>query len=88
MRVKEIISLGSHDMFISDVVNISVDDQYFNETTGKLNLSSAKPLVYNHGFYFGIVKKLANLDGRSKKNQRKNNGNRKEPLVIVFRYSF
>ena len=27
-RVKEIISLGSHDMFIADVVNVKADDKY------------------------------------------------------------
>lgn len=70
-RVKEIISLGSHDMFISDVVNISVDDQYFNETTGKLNLSSAKPLVYNHGFYFGIGKEIGKFGWTVEKKPKK-----------------
>ncbi|HNZ72133.1 MAG TPA: flavin reductase family protein [Prolixibacteraceae bacterium] len=70
-RVKEIISLGSHDMFISDVVNISVDDQYFNETTGKLNLSSAKPLVYNHGFYFGIGKEIGKFGWSVEKKSKK-----------------
>jgi flavin reductase (DIM6/NTAB) family NADH-FMN oxidoreductase RutF len=57
-RVKEIIPLGTHDMFISEVVNISIDEKYLDKTSGKFNLSDAKPLVYNHGSYFGIGKKI------------------------------
>ena len=44
-RVKEIISLGSHDMFIADVVNVKADDKYLNGETGKFELSQANPLV-------------------------------------------
>ena len=36
-RVKEIISLGSHDMFIADVVNVKADDKYLNGETGTEN---------------------------------------------------
>ena len=48
-RVKEIISLGSHDMFIADVVNVKADDKYLNGETGKFELSQANPLGYVHG---------------------------------------
>jgi flavin reductase (DIM6/NTAB) family NADH-FMN oxidoreductase RutF len=57
-RVKEIVPLGTHDMFISEVVNISIDEKYLDKSTGKFNLPNAKPLVYNHGSYFGIGKKI------------------------------
>ena len=53
-RVKEIISLGSHDMFIADVVNVKADDKYLNAETGKFELSEANPLVYVHGGYFEL----------------------------------
>jgi flavin reductase (DIM6/NTAB) family NADH-FMN oxidoreductase RutF len=53
-RVKEIISLGSHDMFIADVVNVRADDRYLNPETGKFELTQAHPLVYAHGNYFGM----------------------------------
>ena len=42
-RVKEIISLGSHDMFIADVVNVKADDKYLNKETGKCELAG-KPV--------------------------------------------
>ena len=43
-RVKEIISLGSHDMFIADVVNVRADERNLNPETGKLELAEANPL--------------------------------------------
>ena len=53
-RVKEIIPLGSHDMFIAEVVNVQADDKYLNPETGKLELDKANLLVYAHGEYFDI----------------------------------
>ena len=44
-RVKEIISLGSHDMFIADVVNVRADDRNLNPETGKLELAEANPKI-------------------------------------------
>lgn len=53
-RVKEIISLGSHDMFIADVLNVIVEDSYIDEQTGVFDLKRAKMLAYCHGQYFGL----------------------------------
>ncbi|HKL93222.1 MAG: flavin reductase family protein [Bacteroidales bacterium] len=50
-RVREIISLGSHDMFLADVVNIQADEQLIHPTTGAFELEQANLLVYSHGFY-------------------------------------
>ena len=57
-RVKEIISLGSHDMFIADVVNVRADDRNLNPETGKLELTEANPLVYVHGGYYNLGEKI------------------------------
>lgn len=57
-RVKEIVSLGSHDMFIADVVNIRADERFLNPETGKFELSESYPLVYLHGAYYGLGKKI------------------------------
>ena len=57
-RVKEIVSLGSHDMFIADVVNVRADDRNLNPETGKLELAEANPLVYVHGGYYGLGEKI------------------------------
>ena len=56
-RVKEILSLGSHDMFIADVVNVKADDKYLNSETGKFELADSGLLVYVHGGYYELGKK-------------------------------
>ncbi len=53
-RVKQIIPLGSHDMFLAEVVNVQADDSLLNPETGEWNLASADPLVYAHGKYFHL----------------------------------
>ncbi|WP_297085762.1 flavin reductase family protein [uncultured Draconibacterium sp.] len=56
-RVKDIVELGTHHMFVSDVVSVSVDDNYMNEEQA-FSFSKANPLVYSHGHYFGMGKKV------------------------------
>lgn len=68
-RVKEIISLGSHDMFIADVVNVKADDKYLNKATGKFELSEASPLVYVHGGYFELGTKIGKFGWSVEKNR-------------------
>ncbi|MDR2472717.1 MAG: flavin reductase family protein, partial [Tannerella sp.] len=53
-KVKEVVSLGSHDMFISDVVNISIDEQYLNPKNGAFDMQQADLLAYAHGHYYGL----------------------------------
>ena len=52
-RVKEIIKLGTHDMFISDVLNVRVDSVFIEET-GKFNLEKAGLITYVHGHYYNL----------------------------------
>lgn len=56
-RVREIMPLGSHDMFIADVVNVRAEESYLNEK-GKLELAETNPLVYVHGEYFDLGEKI------------------------------
>ncbi len=56
-KVKQVIPLGTHDMFIADVVNIQADEAYIDHK-GAFSLAKAGPLVYNHGHYFGLGKKI------------------------------
>jgi flavin reductase (DIM6/NTAB) family NADH-FMN oxidoreductase RutF len=50
--VKEIKELGSHHMFISEVVAVHADKKYYDEETGIFRLSNAEPLCYLHGKYY------------------------------------
>lgn len=55
-RVKEIISLGSHDMFISEVVNVKADDRFIDKETGKMDLSGL--MAYAHGNYYELGERI------------------------------
>lgn len=68
-RVKEIISLGSHDMFMAEVVNVRADERYLNPQTGKFELSESHPLVYLHGAYYGLGKKIGKFGWSVEKKQ-------------------
>lgn len=57
-RVKEIVSLGSHDVFIADVLNVKADEQYLNTETGKWHLENSRPLVYLHGAYYRLGEQI------------------------------
>lgn len=68
-RVKEEKNLGSHTMFIADVVSVSVDDSYMDEK-GAFHLEKADPIVYSHGTYFNLGKKLGTF-GHSVRKRKK-----------------
>ena len=53
-RVKEVMALGSHDMFIADVVNVQADDKYLDPETGAFDMQRADLLAYSHGKYYGL----------------------------------
>jgi flavin reductase (DIM6/NTAB) family NADH-FMN oxidoreductase RutF len=69
--VKEIVPLGTHDMFVAQVVNVRVDDQYLDPETGAFELERAKPLVYNHGHYFALGDKIGKFGWSVEKKKRK-----------------
>ncbi len=50
-KVKEIVKLGSHDMFIADVVNVMVDENLMDES-GAFKLGDAGLINYSHGHYY------------------------------------
>ncbi len=50
--VKEIKELGSHHMFISEVVAVNADSNLFDEKTGIFRLYDANPICYSHGKYY------------------------------------
>jgi flavin reductase (DIM6/NTAB) family NADH-FMN oxidoreductase RutF len=66
-RVKEILALGSHDMFISDVVNVRADDRYINPETGAFDMQKADLLAYVHGKYYGLDDVLGHFGWSVKK---------------------
>ena len=73
-RVKEIVSLGSHDMFIADVVNVRADDRNLNPETGKLELAEANPLYMFTEDTIVWEKKSENSVGVLKRKNHKDKG--------------
>lgn len=69
-KVKQIIPLGSHDMFIAEVVNVAVDKKYMDEK-GKFHLNQSKLIVYSHGEYYGLGKLLGSFGYSVAKNKKK-----------------
>ena len=56
-KVTQVIPLGSHDLFLAEVVACDVDESLLDEN-GKLCLDKAKLIVYSHGEYLALGKKL------------------------------
>lgn len=56
-RVTQIIPLGTHDMFLADIVSVLADDSLLDEG-GKLCLERAHLAAFAHGEYFALGKKL------------------------------
>ncbi|WP_035795543.1 flavin reductase family protein [Butyrivibrio sp. WCD3002] len=56
-KVKQILELGSHDMFVAEVVAVTVDEKYLDEK-GRFDLVAADLVAYSHGEYFKLGKKL------------------------------
>ncbi len=50
--VKNIIELGSHHMFISEVVAVQADDRYYEAESGLFKLNESLPICYSHGKYY------------------------------------
>lgn len=57
-RVREIISLGSHDMFIAEVLCVHAQEELMDHVSGKFDLEKAQLLVYAHGNYYEMGPKL------------------------------
>ncbi len=56
-RVFEVISMGTHDVFMADILSVSCDEEYFDEND-KMRLDKAGLLAYSHGEYFALGKKI------------------------------
>ena len=56
-KVFDIVPLGTHDMFLADIVAVDVDDSLLDEE-GKLHLERCRPIAYSHGEYYKLGAKL------------------------------
>lgn len=69
-KVREIKHLGSHDMFIADVVNIIADTRYIDPETNAFNLDHARMLVYCHGGYYQMGRHIGGFGWSVRKKKK------------------
>lgn len=73
-RVKEIIPLGSHDMFFAEVLSIDADEKYIDEK-GAFDISKCNLMAYANGGYYQLGKKIGKFgfSVQKKKKMGRNN---------------
>ncbi len=70
-KVKNIIPLGSHDLFLAEVLSVHVEENLI-DTSGKIHFEKADLICYSHGEYFGLSKDaLGNFGFSVRKKKRK-----------------
>lgn len=69
-KVKEIKRLGSHDMFIAEVLGINADEKYFNKTGG-FEIAKCNLIAYANGGYYSLGKKVGKFGFSVQKKKKK-----------------
>ena len=72
-RVRSIIPLGSHDMFLAEVVNVLADDRFINPETGAFDLASSGLMAYAHGGYYRLGAKIGKFGFSVEKKKKQKN---------------
>lgn len=79
-KVKEIRELGSHHMFIAEVLAIHADEKYIDEN-GAFDISKCDLMAYANGHYYSLGKKIGrfgfSVEKKKTKNKRINDKKRK-----------
>ena len=68
-RVVESRPLGSHTMFLAEVLGVTVDEEYLDET-GRFGINETGLIMYSHGEYFALGKKLGSFGYSVKKTKK------------------
>jgi flavin reductase (DIM6/NTAB) family NADH-FMN oxidoreductase RutF len=69
-KLKSITPLGSHDLFLAEVVSVSVAEEIIDDK-GKIHLEKANLIAYSHGEYFGLQSKPLGKFGYSIQKKKK-----------------
>lgn len=65
-RVRQEIPLGTHSMFLADIVGVQADEKYM-EAGGRFDFAASNPIAYSHGEYYTLGKKLGKFGYSVKK---------------------
>jgi flavin reductase (DIM6/NTAB) family NADH-FMN oxidoreductase RutF len=69
-RVTEVLPMGSHDVFIADIVSVSCKEDIIDEN-GKMHFENANLLAYAHGEYYSLGEKLGRFGFSTDKPEKK-----------------
>lgn len=69
-RVKEIKELGTHHMFIAEVLGINADEKYIDEK-GAFDISKCDLIAYSNGNYYSLDKKIGKFGFSVQKNKKR-----------------
>ena len=69
-KVKEVRHLGSHDMFIADVLSIDADEKYIDKN-GSFDISKCNLIAYANGGYYTLGKKIGKFGYSVQKKKKK-----------------
>lgn len=79
-RVRSVTPLGSHDMFIADILGVNVDEAALDEK-GRLMVEKLDLICYAHGTYFSLGKQLGTFGHSVRKKPKKSGKNpHKKPV--------
>ncbi len=74
-RVVDVKPLGSHDLFIAEVVGVTVDDGYM-DSKNVFHLNDAGLVAYSHGEYYELGKKIGRFGYSVQKKKKSNKKNK------------
>ena len=74
-RVEERRACGSHDLFLARVLCVHADEAYM-DAGGRFDLAKAKPIVYDHGSYYGLGRSLGTFGFSVRKKPSEGGGGR------------
>ena len=69
-KVKEIRELGSHHMFVAEVLAINADEKYIDKN-GAFDISKCDLIAYSNGNYYSLGKKIGRFGFSVQKNKKR-----------------
>ena len=75
-KVRQVLELGSHHMFLAEVLAVQIDEQYLNEKN-KFELNKTGLMAYSHGEYLSLGKKIGTFGYSVKKKKTKHKKKKK-----------
>lgn len=69
-RVKEIKELGTHDMFMAEILAVNVDEKYL-DATGRFDMEACNLLAFSHGQYYSLGERLGKFGFSVEKKKKK-----------------